>query len=125
MLVNRTAGGVLAKRVVVCDRFWSRLRGLMFRRTLASDEAYVFVSRRESVSEASIHMFFVFFPISVLWLDAQRRVVDSRLAKPFRPYYAPREAALYTVEAEPGLLCHPDGPRVRVGDQLDFRGGYD
>jgi uncharacterized membrane protein (UPF0127 family) len=92
----------------------------MFRRTLAPGEAYVFVSRREGVSEASIHMFFVFFPISVLWLDAQRRVVDRSLAKPFRPYYAPRKAALYTVEADPGLLCHSEGPRVRVGDQLDF-----
>jgi uncharacterized membrane protein (UPF0127 family) len=120
VLVNRTTGEVLAGQVVLCDRFWSRLRGLMFRRALASGEAYVFVSRRESVAEASIHMFFVFFPISVLWLDGQRRVVDSSLAKPFHPYYAPRKAALYTVEAGPELLCHSDGSRVRVGDQLDF-----
>lgn len=120
MLVNRTTGKVLAGQVVICDRFWSRLRGLMFRRALAPGEAYVFISRRESIAEASIHMFFVFYPISVLWLDAQRRVVDSSLAKPFRPYYAPREAALYTVEAVPELLCHSDGPRIRVGDQLDF-----
>jgi uncharacterized membrane protein (UPF0127 family) len=113
---------VLAGQVVICDRFWSRLRGLMFRRALAPGEAYVFVSRRESVAEASIHMFFVFSPISVLWLDAGQQVVDSSLAKPFRPYYAPRRAALYTVEAGPGLLVHADGPRVRVGDQLDWQG---
>jgi uncharacterized membrane protein (UPF0127 family) len=122
VLVNRTTGEVLAGRIVFCDRFWSRLRGLMFRRALPPGEAYLFVSRRVSVTEASIHMFFVFFPVSVLWLDAQRRVVDSRLAKPFRPYYAPQKAALYTVEADPGLLCHSEGPRVRVGDQLDFQG---
>jgi uncharacterized membrane protein (UPF0127 family) len=114
-LVNRTTAEPLARRVRLCDTFGRRLRGLMFRRALASDEAYVFVYPRESVTETTIHMFFVFFPVAVLWLDAQRRVVDVVLARPFRPYYAPCQAAQYFVEGAPALL-----ERVHFGDELEF-----
>jgi len=76
----------------------------MFRRRLAEDEALLFVERRASIAGASIHMLFVFFPIAVIWLNEERRVVDSRLALPFRPYYAPREPARYFIEGQPALL---------------------
>ena len=115
VLTDQTTGELLARRVTRCDTFWRRLRGLMFRRRLLSDEAFLFVFESESVIAAIVHMMFVFYPISLIWLDAERRVVDVRLAKPFRPYYAPRQAAQYLVEGTPGLL-----DRVRVGEQLEF-----
>jgi uncharacterized membrane protein (UPF0127 family) len=115
MLVNQTSGQPIASRVVRCDTFWRKMRGLMFRPPLASDEAYLFVGRRESVTEAAIHMFFVFFPIAVLWLDSEKRVVDVALARPFRPYYAPAARAQYYCECVPGVL-----DQVAVGDQLVF-----
>jgi uncharacterized membrane protein (UPF0127 family) len=112
---NVTTGETVAGRVVRCDTFWKRGRGLMFRRSLPESEVYLFVERRESVAQTSIHMFFVFFPIAVVWLDRERRVVDRVLALPFRPYYAPQSPAQYFVEGHPSLL-----DRVRIGDQLDF-----
>ena len=115
MLINQATGQPLALRVRMCTTFWRKLRGLMFRRRLDPDEAYVFVGARESIAESTIHMFFVFFPIAVLWLDAQKRVVDVALARPFRPYYAPRHSAQYFVEGVPGLL-----DQVHVGDELDW-----
>jgi uncharacterized membrane protein (UPF0127 family) len=60
-------------------------------------------------------MFFVFFDIAVLWLDAERRVVDKVLAKPFRPYYASRKPAQFFVEGDPGLLG-----QAQIGDRLAF-----
>ena len=93
MLMNMISGECLARRVVRCDTFWKRGRGLMFRSSLAEDEVYVFVERRESVAQTTIHMFFVFFPIAVVWLDSEKRVVDKTLARPFRPYYAPSRPA--------------------------------
>ena len=87
----------------------------MFRRTLDADQVLVFCYGRESIVETSIHMLFVFFSIAVVWLDAERRVVDQVLAKPFRPYYAPSKPAQYYVEGDPGLLEH-----VQIGDQLAF-----
>jgi uncharacterized membrane protein (UPF0127 family) len=100
---------------VRCDTFWKRGRGLMFRRTLADGQVYLFVEGRESVAQAAIHMLFVFFPIAVVWLDRDRRVVDMALARPFRPYYAPKQPAQYYVEGHPSLL-----DRVHAGDRLAF-----
>ena len=114
---NRSTGRTLASRVVRCDSFFSRGRGLMFRRPLEEDEVYLFALGRESVVDASIHMFFVFFPIAVIWLDARKRVVDKVLARPWRPFYAPRRPARYFLEGHPGLLH-----KVQLGDELEFGG---
>jgi uncharacterized membrane protein (UPF0127 family) len=87
----------------------------MFRRGLAEQDAYLFVERRESVAQTTIHMFFVFFPIAVVWLDRDKKVVDKVLARPFRPYYAPSSPAKYFIEGHPSML-----DRVSVGDPLEF-----
>jgi uncharacterized membrane protein (UPF0127 family) len=89
----------------------------MFRPAIGVDEAWVFCYGRESIAETSIHMFFVFFPIAVAWLDADRRVVDKALARPFHPYYASQRPAQYFVESAPALL-----DRVNVGDRLSWEG---
>ena len=115
MLSNLTTGETIASRVVHCDTFWKRGRGLMFRSSLGVDEVYLFVEGRESVAQTTIHMFFVFFSISVIWLDRDKRVVDKTLARPFRPFYAPSSPAQYFVEGHPSVL-----DRVSAGDQLDF-----
>ena len=117
MLVNAATGEILAPIVVPCDTFWKRGRGLMSRgrRAVSEGQIFLFVEGRESIARAAIHMLFVFFPIAVIWLGGERQVVDQTLARPFRPYYAPRRAARYYVEGDPSLL-----ERVRVGDRLEF-----
>ena len=115
MLRNLTTGEALASHVVRCDTFWKRGRGLMFKSSLGLDEVYLFVEGKESVAKTTIHMFFVLFPIAVIWLDREKRVVDKTLARPFRPFYAPDGPAQYFVEGHPTLL-----DRVGVGDRLDF-----
>jgi uncharacterized membrane protein (UPF0127 family) len=114
-LVNVTTGETVAERVTLCETFWTRGRGLMFRRRLTADEAYVFVGSRESIALTTIHMFFVFFPVAVLWLDHGRKVVDVVRAYPFRPRYAPSKPARYFIEALPSLL-----EKVRVGEVMDW-----
>lgn len=116
MISNETTGRVLAHHVHVCDTFLSRGRGLMFRRRLREDEALIFVEHKESIGGASIHMFFVFFPIAVIWLDANQCVVDAKLAQPFRPYYAPAKPAQYFIEVHPSLL-----QRVATGDKIRWQ----
>lgn len=108
-------GEVVLARARWCQNFWCHFRGLMFRRHLPDDEGLLFVFRRENLAQSSIHMFFVFFPIAAVWLDEAGRVVDAKLARPWRPYYAPAKAARYLIEARPALL-----ERVQIGDQLTF-----
>lgn len=115
MIRNLTTSQIVARHVVHCDTFWKRGLGLMFRGSLAEDEVYLFVEGRESVAQTAITMFFVFFPIAVVWLDRDKRAVDKALARPFRPYYAPRSPAQYYIEGHPSLL-----ERVSPGDRLEF-----
>jgi uncharacterized membrane protein (UPF0127 family) len=114
---NETRGERLLGRVRRCASFLCRLRGLTWRRTLDDDEGLLLVGQRESRADAAIHMFFVFFPIAVVWLDKEGRVVDAQLARPFRPLYVPRAGARDVLEGPPSLLR-----RVEVGDQLRFGG---
>jgi len=98
-----------------CKSFWCHFRGLMLRRSIAEDEALILVYRRTNISEAAIHMFFVFFPIAAVWLDEEKRVIDAKLAKPWRPFYAPSRPARYLIEAHPVLIKH-----VSKDDVLTF-----
>jgi len=111
--LRREDGSTLPVRARLCDTFLCRLRGLMFRRSLPVGEGLLFVERVESRVATSIHMFFVFFRIGVVWLAADGTVVDAKLALPFRPYYAPRAPAKYYLEGTPDLLMW-----VQVGERL-------
>jgi uncharacterized membrane protein (UPF0127 family) len=100
-------------RVSFCDSFACRLRGLMFRRQLASNEGLLLVQPRDSRLDSSIHMFFVPFDLAVFWIDSTMTVVDRVLARSWRPAYFSRLPARYILE------IHPDRwdeyqPRERV-----------
>jgi len=110
-----STGEVVLARARWCQSFWCHLRGLMFRRALSPGEGLLFVYSRPGISNTAIHMFFVFFPIAAVWLDDAGQVVGTALARPWRPYYAPRAPARYLIEAAPALL-----ERVSLGEQLVF-----
>ena len=114
-VVWRESGETLLRSVRWCSSNWCRLRGLQFRRRLGESEAILLVHPQESVLQSSIHMFFVFFPIAAIWIDSMGRVASTKLARPWRPYYASASPAQYVLEAHPDLL-----DRVSVGDELNF-----
>lgn len=116
--LTKEDGSHLPLRVRRCDTFLCRLRGLMFRRRLRPAEALLFVEAQESRTATAIHMFFVFCPISVVWLQGDGVIVDKVLAKPFRPFYAPRLPARYYLEAAPEVLDW-----VTVGERLRIEAG--
>jgi uncharacterized membrane protein (UPF0127 family) len=88
----------------------------MFRRRLAPDEGLLLVERSAGRTQTAIHMAMVFFPLGVVWLDNDRRVVDKRLALPWRAY-APSAPARYVLEGEPGVLeCVADGDVLEFSD---------
>ncbi len=112
---NESRGERLPFRVRRCRSFLCRLRGLTFRRSLSPDEALLLVGSTQTRLEAAIHMFFVFFPIGVVWLTQEGKVVDTLLARPFRPLYVPRAPARDVLEGPPALL-----EWVAAGDHLCF-----
>ncbi len=107
------AGRPLPLRVRPCETFRCRLRGLMFRRALAEDEGLFFVEAQSGRLATAIHMFFVPFPIGVLWLDEEGRVVDKVIARPWR-IYVPKAAARFYLEGPPALVSWvEEGTRLR------------
>lgn len=114
-LTQASTGTVVLAKAKWCQSFWCHFRGLMLRPTLPEDEGVLFVFRRASVSQTSIHMFFMFFSIAAIWLDDDGRVVDAKLARPWRPAYFPAKPARYLIEAPVSLL-----DRVKIGDVLKF-----
>ncbi len=87
----------------------------MFRSSLDSREGLLFIERRASRLNTTIHMLFMFIPIGVVWLDGHGRVVDTCLARPWHILYTPRGSAQYVLETTPAIL-----QRVTLGDELEW-----
>ena len=71
---------------------WGKARGLMF----SKRKNIMFVFDKEQI--ISLHMWFVFFPIDVIFLDKNRKVVEIK--ENFRPFtfYKSKKKAKYVIE---------------------------
>jgi len=98
-----------------CVSFVCRLRGLTFRRNITPDQGLLLVQGRDSRLDSGIHMLGMFFDIGVVWITSSYEVVDTRLARAWRPIYIPIRAARYVLEIHPSRLND-----FHVGDQLRF-----
>jgi uncharacterized membrane protein (UPF0127 family) len=115
ILRNVETGEIVLARAKLCKSFWCHFRGLQLVPRLPDSQGLLFVTGYEGKTHTAIHMFFMLFSIAVIWLDASGKVVDKKLAKPWRPMYAPKSPAQYYVESNPDLL-----DRVNIGDTLSF-----
>lgn len=93
MIQNITKNRILAKEFKECKSIISKAKGLMFSRK----KSLVFVFDKET--KVTLHMFFVFFPIDILFLDKNKKIVDLfENAKPFRSIIASKKPAKYIIE---------------------------
>ncbi len=92
MIINKTTGKVISQNEMVCNSFFSQMWGLMFRRK--QNVVMAFPSERK----ISLHMFFVFYPIEVLVVDENLKIVEiKRDFKPFMVWNG-SEKGKYVVE---------------------------
>jgi len=103
-------------QAVYCDSFLCRLRGLMFRSTLSHNEGLLLVEARDSRLDTSIHMLFVFMDLAVIWINSEYTVVDTVLARTWRPVYAPHQPARYILEIHPSRMNE-----FKIGDHVEFK----
>ncbi len=79
VISDPATGAAVCERCVVADRPLLRMRGLLGRRDLHADEGLLLRPA------SSIHTHFMRFPIDVVFLDRECRVVDVRSAvRPWR-----------------------------------------
>lgn len=108
--VSRAGGVVVCERCTIADSPLPRMRGLLGRHDLASDEGILLRPA------GSIHTFFMQFPIDAVFLDRDRcvlRVVDS-----LRPW---RSAAARGAHAVLELRAGESARRgIAAGDVLEL-----
>jgi uncharacterized membrane protein (UPF0127 family) len=112
ILRNGRTGAVLAERVERASTPFARLRGLLGRRALGDGEALVIDPC------ASIHTFFMRFPIDAAFLSRDLAVVRTLIGlRPWRATRFHRRAAM-VVELPAGTLART---QTREGDVLELR----
>jgi uncharacterized membrane protein (UPF0127 family) len=98
-----------------CESFLSKLRGYTFRNSLTHEEGKLLVERRDSRVDTSIHMMFVWTDLAVIWINSEKEVVDTILAKAWRPFYAASRPARYILEIHPDRLGE-----FKIGERVEF-----
>jgi uncharacterized membrane protein (UPF0127 family) len=115
LINNKSHPQAAPLRVVVCESFYQRLRGFMFQSSISKDEGLLFIQKSESRIDSAIHMFFVNFDLTVVWINHQNKVVDICLARRWRPFYMPSHKAQMILEIHPGRIKD-----FCVGDQVSL-----
>jgi hypothetical protein len=112
-LVNLSRDTVVAEHVEIARTIWSRARGLMLRSDFERGSALVIDPC------SSIHMFFMRFPIDVLYVDKRDRVVRvQRGIKPWRIGPLRTKGSHYVVELPTGTV---EQTGTSPGDQIEIR----
>ena len=108
-LYHTTTGECVANRLEIANTFWTRLRGLMWRRGLADGNALWLRPCN------GVHTFWMFFAIDVVFLDREMRVV--KLIENLRPFRltVPKRAARSVIELPAHTITRTG---IRLGDQL-------
>jgi uncharacterized membrane protein (UPF0127 family) len=114
-LHNRNRPQVSPVQAKYCASFFCRLRGLTFRSSLPANQGLLLVEARDSRLDAAIHMLFVWMDLAVIWINAAGEVVDTRLARQWRPAYMPRRPARYILELAAERLDD-----FRIGEIVEF-----
>ena len=107
---NESKGQVLAPRVRVASSLWARSKGLLGTASLPPEEGLWLKPCR------SIHTFFMRFPIDVLFLDGQGRVLSKATVAPWKMSGWKRQAA-GALELTAGTL---ERTHTEIGDRITF-----
>jgi len=112
-MINPRRRKVVISRYKLCKSAFCHFKGLMLSKK--PDFALVFVFRTEK--RRSLHMFFVFYPIDLLFLDSKKKVVEIK--ENFMPFsfYFPRKKSRFVVELPSGAVKNSN---TRMGDTISF-----
>jgi uncharacterized membrane protein (UPF0127 family) len=106
---------------IIADTFAKRMIGLMFREKLPKVDCMLFIFGSEEGQ--GIWMRNMCFPIDVVWIDENKRVVDIKEnLKPCSSFfncrtYYPKRAAKYIIEFNSGTVKEK---KMRGGSKLTF-----
>ncbi|WP_346218170.1 DUF192 domain-containing protein [Methanobrevibacter arboriphilus] len=95
--------------------FLSRFQGLMFKKDLE----YILVIKTANSNVkiySSIHTFFMRINIDVIFLNEEKKVIETAHISPWK-FYNPKNKAHYILELKEGSIKKY---KIKIGDKLDF-----
>jgi uncharacterized membrane protein (UPF0127 family) len=105
-------------KVEVADTLFRQARGLMLRDSLPKNQGMLFIMGWES--RTIIWTMGMRFPIDIIWLDKNLRVVDivqnASHKTPWR-LYKPRKKAKYVLEVNSGFVKYN---KIGIGSKCEF-----
>ena len=114
MIKNKTKKTTLAEKKKVLSNMFAQGIGLMFSRK-KPDFGLVFYFKKNL--DVSIHNFFVFYSIDLIFLDEKKKVIEiKKCFKPFGVYF-PKSKFTYLIEVVSGRAKES---KTKVGDTIEF-----
>jgi uncharacterized membrane protein (UPF0127 family) len=107
-------GVEIAKNIEFAKNILSQMIGLMFRKNIPFDYAMIFVLKKPS--SVDVHMFFVFFPISVIFLDEKKKISGLAVLNPWIGYKAMKNIK-YVIEMNEDAIKKN---KLAIGERMDF-----
>lgn len=98
IIKNKTNRSAASLHLGICDTFLTRLKGLMFTRSIPVDGGLLFINPAEDRVNSAIHMFFMSIDLTIIWLDSSYTVVDKVLAHRWITLAGPSKNAKYIIE---------------------------
>lgn len=95
------------------NNFFSRLKGLMFKKDISINQAALFVNKSENIIDSAIHMFFMNFDIAVFWLDKNNLIIDKKIAKKWGLIYYPKFKSHKILETHTDFI-----EKLQIGETL-------
>jgi uncharacterized membrane protein (UPF0127 family) len=120
LVIDASGGEKVEVRVEVADDIFEQARGLMDRTTLGENRGMLFVYPEEQ--KLSFWMRNTLIPLSIAFIDSERRIIDIQDMKPLDdvpPSYVSAEPAQYALEVNQGFF---EKRSVKVGDRVELPG---
>jgi uncharacterized protein len=118
LVIDASGGKKVSVRVEVADDLVEQAKGLMDRATLGENRGMLFVYPEER--ELSFWMKNTLIPLSIAFIDSERRIIDIQDMKPLDdepPSYVSAEPAQYALEVNQGFF---EEQGVKVGDHVEL-----
>ncbi len=111
-IINNTKKRVITETCHQCLSMWQKAAGLMF----SKQKDILFIEDKEK--KIPLHMYFVFYPIDVLYLNKKKRVTEIK--EYFQPFtfYNPKNKAQYVLELKAGTVKRT---KTEITDLLEFQ----
>lgn len=113
-VVNASKGARIC-RARFAGSFISRALGLMFKKALPDGEGLL-IEYSSLFSSRTVHSFFMRFPIDLVFIGPDKRVVELKTLEPWR-IYSPSKECRWVLEVNRGA-----SKSVEIGDVVKLQG---